>query len=87
MRALPLVFAGKEAAAEHEGNAEDRRRHIYEPEGKGWNKAQEQKIAQCVLLEALAQLAEPGCGLLVQHAAKRVTESGARQCPDLRHQG
>ena len=32
------------------------------------NEAQEQKIAQCVLLEALAQLAEPGCGPLVEHS-------------------
>src|SRR6185436_7769070 len=45
-----------------EGNTENGRRHVDEPERKGWNKAQEQEIAQSIFLETLAQFAEPGRG-------------------------
>ena len=42
-----------------ERHAQDRRRDIDEPERKGRHQAQEQQIAQRILLEALAQLGEP----------------------------
>ena len=54
-----------------ERHAEDRRRDVDEPEGKGRHQAQEEEIAQRILLEALAQLGEPGRGARGQPLAER----------------
>src|SRR5947207_13606800 len=52
-----------------ERNAEDRRRDIDKPERKRGNEAQEQEVAQRLLLEALAQLGKPGGGALAERLA------------------